>query len=263
VENLTAITSRVLTATERVDILVVDDNSPDGTGRLADRLAAASARLHVLHRITKSGLGDAYRAGFAWGLEHGYAVLVEMDGDGSHRPEQLPELLAAVDEADVVVGSRWVAGGGATGWALSRSLLSRAGSFYARCALGLPFRDITGGFRAYRASALVALDYSTVRAQGYCFQIEMLWRGWDAGLAIREVPIQFAERTAGESKMNLSIVVEAITRVTAWGLVNLPHRFARRPHPQTAASILSDANTSPRAPLHGGLATAHGIDGRD
>jgi dolichol-phosphate mannosyltransferase len=261
VENLTAITDRVLGATDRADILVVDDNSPDGTGALADRLAAGSSRIHVLHREAKSGLGDAYRAGFGWGLERGYVALVEMDGDGSHRPEQLPQLLAGVDTADVVVGSRWVAGGGAPGWALRRSLLSRGGSFYARCALGLPFRDVTGGYRVYRASALTALGYQTVLAQGYCFQIEMLWRAFQAGLVIRELPILFAERTAGESKMNLSIVIEAITRVTGWGIRNLPRRFAGRMRPQPAATLVSDANTSPATPLHGGLASAHRLNG--
>jgi dolichol-phosphate mannosyltransferase len=263
VDNLTAITNRVLDATDRADILVVDDNSPDGTGELADRLAAASPRIHVLHRTAKSGLGDAYRAGFAWGLGREYEVLIEMDGDGSHRPEQLPDLLAAVDEVDVVVGSRWVAGGGAENWALRRSLLSRAGSFYARLALGLPYRDVTGGYRAYRSNALVELDYRAVRAQGYCFQIEMLWRASEAGLAIREVPIQFAERTAGESKMNLSIVAEAILRVSLWGIAALPRRVARQFRRQKTASLLTDANSSPRAPLHSGLAAAHGIDGRD
>jgi dolichol-phosphate mannosyltransferase len=263
VDNLTAITDRVLAATDRADILIVDDNSPDGTGELADRLSVASARLHVLHRETKSGLGDAYRAGFAWGLERDYAVLVEMDGDGSHRPEQLPDLLAAIDATDVVVGSRWVTGGGAPNWALRRSLLSRAGSLYARIALGLPYRDVTGGYRAYRANALVALDYKAVRAQGYCFQIEMLWRASEAGLSIREIPIQFAERTAGVSKMNMSIVTEAIGRVTLWGIANLPSRIGRRFRPRKTGSLVADANSSDRAPLHGGVVAANGIDGRD
>ncbi|HEX4057595.1 MAG TPA: polyprenol monophosphomannose synthase [Galbitalea sp.] len=261
VENLTAITRRVLAATDRADILVVDDNSPDGTGSLADVLAAGSPRIHILHRETKSGLGDAYRAGFAWGLERSYSVLVEMDGDGSHRPEQLPALLAGLETADVVVGSRWVAGGGAPNWALRRSLLSRGGSFYARCALGLPFRDVTGGYRVYRATALRAVDYSTARAQGYCFQIEMLWRAWEAGLVISESPIQFAERTAGQSKMGVAIVVEAITRVTGWGIRNLPRRFARRARPRATASLLTDANSSHGTPLHGGLAAAHRLNG--
>ena len=263
VENLAGIADRVLAASDRVDLLVVDDNSPDGTGELADQLAEATSRIHVLHRATKSGLGDAYRAGFAWGIEHEYDVLVEMDGDGSHRPEQLPALLAAIDEADVVVGSRWVTGGGAPNWALRRSLLSRAGSLYARLALGLPYRDVTGGYRAYRSGALARLGYAGVRAQGYCFQIEMLWRASEAGLVIREVPIQFAERIAGKSKMNLSIVVEAIGRVTLWGIGNLPTRMGRALRGAGTDSLLADANTSPRAPLHGGLASAHSIDGRD
>jgi dolichol-phosphate mannosyltransferase len=263
VENLAEIADRVLAASDRVELLVVDDSSPDGTGELADQLAEASRRIHVLHRATKSGLGDAYRAGFAWGIEHEYDALVEMDGDGSHRPEQLPELLAGIDEADVVVGSRWVAGGGAPNWALRRSLLSRAGSLYARLALGLPYRDVTGGYRAYRTGALIRLGYTTVRAQGYCFQIEMLWRASEAGLVIREVPIQFAERIAGESKMNLSIVIEAIGRVTLWGIGNLPTRIGRALRRSGTDSLLGDANSSPRAPIHGGLAAAHSIDGRD
>jgi dolichol-phosphate mannosyltransferase len=259
--NLSAITGRVLAVADGVDILVVDDNSPDGTGVLADRLASESERIHVLHREAKSGLGDAYRAGFEWGLDREYGVLVEMDGDGSHRPEQLPDLLATLAIADVALGSRWVAGGGAPNWALRRSLLSRGGSFYAHCALGLPFRDVTGGYRAYRASALLALDYSSVQSQGYCFQIELLWRAWEAGLVIRETPIQFAERSAGESKMNLSIVVEAVARVTGWGIRNLPRRVARRASPRPAASLLSDANSAHPAPVHGGLAAAHRVNG--
>jgi dolichol-phosphate mannosyltransferase len=168
-----------------------------------------------------------------------------------------------VDQVDVVVGSRWVAGGGAPNWALRRSLLSRGGSMYARAALGLPFRDVTGGYRAYRSNALVALGYQSVRAQGYCFQIEMLWRAHEAGLTIREIPIQFAERAAGESKMNLSIVVEAVARVTLWGLANLPRRIARAARLRPAASLVGDANSADRAPLHGGLTAAHNLDRRD
>jgi len=249
IDNLRAITDRVLATTERADILVVDDDSPDGTGGLADRLAAQSPRIHVLHRSTKSGLGDAYRAGFAWGLARDYDVLVEMDGDGSHRPEELPALIDATVESDVVVGSRWVAGGEVQNWALRRELLSRGGSFYARLALGLPFRDITGGFRAYRASALVALGYASVRAQGYCFQIEMLWRAWGAGLSIRELPIRFDERLSGESKMEFGIITEALRRVTGWGVANLPHRFAaavsgrKRPGPSSRRASRELAST--------------------
>ena len=252
--NLAAITRRILAADDTIDILVVDDNSPDGTGRLADELSAASHRISVLHRPGKQGLGAAYRAGFDWGLRAGYEVLVEMDGDGSHRPEQLPELLDGIRNADVVLGSRWVAGGGAPVWAFRRRLLSRGGSLYARVALGLPFSDITGGYRAFRASALAAIDYDSVRAQGYCFQIEMLWRASRAGLAIREVPITFAERLSGESKMDLSIVVEAMARVTLWGVRDLPRR---------AASLLGDGTNTDSTQVHRGLAPAHSVDGRD
>ncbi len=268
--NLTEITSRILAATDRVDVLVVDDNSPDGTGELADELGAASPRIHVLHRATKSGLGDAYRAGFSWGLERGYEYLVEMDGDGSHRPEQLPDLLAAVDPAsgapaDVVLGSRWVAGGGAPNWAMRRSLLSRGGSFYARCALGLPYRDVTGGYRVFRARALRAIDYATIQSQGYCFQIEMAWRAHEARLRIIEVPIQFAERENGTSKMSMAIVVEAVVRVSLWGVSGLPQRMTRgvTAGAQRADTLELDANASDRTPLHGGVASAHRVDGRD
>jgi dolichol-phosphate mannosyltransferase len=254
IDNLAEIAQRVLAASDDVDILVVDDNSPDGTGRLADELAAANSHISVLHRPGKSGLGNAYRAGFDWGLRQGYEFLVEMDGDGSHRPEQLPALLEGIRDADVVIGSRWVAGGGAPIWAFRRRLLSRSGSLYARVALGLPFADITGGYRVFRAAALGAIDYNGVKAQGYCFQIEMLWRAQRAGLVIREVPINFAERLAGESKMDASIVVEAMARVTVWGVTNLPRR---------AVSLFSDGQASNPTPIHRGLAAAHTVDGRD
>jgi dolichol-phosphate mannosyltransferase len=263
IDNLTEITRRVLAATDEVDILVVDDNSPDGTGRLADELAAASNRISVLHRPGKSGIGNAYRAGFGWGLRAGYDFLVEMDGDGSHRPEQLPALLEGARGADVVLGSRWVSGGGAPNWALRRQLLSRAGSFYARVALALPFRDITGGYRVFRASALTALDYQTVEAQGYCFQIEMLWRAREARQRIVEVPIDFAERLSGSSKMSLAIVVEAVTRVTVWGIGDLPRRLRRAGRARPAASLLTDGSTGDLSQVHGGLAPAHSLDGRD
>jgi dolichol-phosphate mannosyltransferase len=262
IDNLRSMVGRILAATPDADILIVDDNSPDGTGRLAEELAAASDEVSVLHRRVKSGIGDAYRAGFAYGLERGYDLLVEMDADGSHQPEQLPDLLAAADRADVVLGSRWVAGGGAPHWALRRALLSRAGSFYARCALGLGVRDVTGGYRVFRAGALSALDYASVEAQGYCFQIEMVWRAVEAGLAVVEVPIVFVERTAGVSKMSGPIVLEAITRVTGWGITDLPRRIGRIAG-RRAASLSGDANSASRAPLHGGLAPAHRVDGRD
>jgi dolichol-phosphate mannosyltransferase len=263
IDNLTEITRRVLAATDEVDILVVDDNSPDGTGRLADELAAASNRISVLHRPGKSGIGNAYRAGFGWGLRAGYDFLIEMDGDGSHRPEQLPALLEGAKNADVVLGSRWVVGGGAPNWALRRQLLSRAGSFYARIALGLPFRDITGGYRVFRASALIALDYQSVEAQGYCFQIEMLWRARESRQRIVEVKIDFAERLSGSSKMSMGIVVEAVSRVTVWGIGDLPRRVRRTGRPRPAASLLTDGAVGDLPQVHGGLAAAHSVDGRD
>lgn len=227
--NLERVVGSVLSSAPGVDILVVDDNSPDGTGALADRLATASVRVTVLHREGKSGIGSAYRAGFADGLRRGYAAFVEMDGDGSHRPEHLPALLAATSEADVVLGSRWVPGGSAPNWSLGRTVLSRAGSVYARLVLGLPFRDITGGYRVYTADALRRLDYERVSSQGYCFQIEMAWRARVAGLRIAELPITFIERESGVSKMTLGIVAEAVLRVSLWGVTGLPGRMRRAP----------------------------------
>ncbi len=263
VDNLSEVTRRVLAACDDVDILVVDDTSPDDAGRWADDLAAASHRISVLHRAGKSGLGTAYRAGFGWGLRAGYDFLVEMDGDGSHRPEQLPALLEAARDADVVLGSRWVAGGSAPNWSPPRRLLSRAGSLSARLALALPFRDITGGYRVFRASALTALGYQTVEAQGYGFQIEMLWRAREAHLRIVEVPIDFAERLSGTSTMSLRIVIEAVGRLTVWGFVELPRRLRRAGQRRAAATLLTDGPASDLPQVHGGLTAAHAFDGRD
>ena len=224
-ENLEDLTARVLRSAPGVDLLVVDDNSPDGTGALASALASAHDRIHVLHRKGKEGLGAAYRAGFAWGLERGYQELVEMDADGSHQPEQLPRLLSRLGGADVVLGSRWVKGGSVENWPLRRLLLSQGGSLYARIVLGLPFRDVTGGYRAFTAEALRAIGLERVLAQGYGFQIEMLWHAHTVGLRIAEVPITFVERVHGVSKMSSGIVGEAIARVTLWGLRGLPSRI--------------------------------------
>ena len=223
-ENIAGIVARVLRSTTGVDVLVVDDDSPDGTGALASALASGHDRINVLHRARKEGLGAAYRAGFDWGLERGYERLVEMDADGSHQPEQLARLLTALDDADVVLGSRWMRGGSVVNWPLRRMMLSQAGSLYARVALGLPIRDITGGFRAFTADALLRIGYQDVLSQGYCFQIDMLWKAYSAGLRISEVPITFVERVHGESKMSSGIVNEAIMRVTVWGLRALPAR---------------------------------------
>jgi dolichol-phosphate mannosyltransferase len=216
--NLERTVSRVHGAVPDADLLVVDDNSPDGTGRLADELARDDPHLQVLHRPGKEGLGAAYVAGFGWGLARGYAVLVEMDADGSHQPEQLPALLAALADADAVLGSRWVAGGSVRNWSRGRELLSRGGNAYARFALGVPIRDITGGYRAYRREVLEAIELPAVQSQGYCFQVDLAWRAVQQGFRVVEVPIVFVEREAGVSKMNRAIVAEALWRVTLWGL---------------------------------------------
>ncbi|MGN6522694.1 MAG: polyprenol monophosphomannose synthase [Actinomycetes bacterium] len=227
-DSLPGAVSRLRAAVPEATILVVDDNSPDGTGELADSLAAADEHVRVLHRPGKEGLGAAYLAGFAAALQQGAEAVVEMDADGSHRAEDLPRLLAALDDgADVVLGSRWVSGGATVNWPLTRQLISRAGTTYARVVLGTRIRDITGGFRAYRAEALRKLDLDTVTSQGYCFQIDLAWRAVQAGLEVVEVPITFVERELGESKMSTDIVREAILQVTRWGLRHRSQQAAR------------------------------------
>jgi dolichol-phosphate mannosyltransferase len=201
-----------------VSVLVADDGSPDGTGEIADGFAERDDRIHVLHRSQKAGLGAAYLAAFAWGLDRDYDVLVEMDADGSHRPEDLPALIEAITAADLVLGTRWMPGGRTVNWPRRRQWLSKGGNWYARVMLGVPLRDITGGFRAYRAGLLRGLDLATVRSEGYCFQIELALRANEARKVIREVPITFVERRLGASKMSRAIVVEAMARVTQWGL---------------------------------------------
>lgn len=217
-DNLEDIVSRTRRAVPDADILVVDDNSPDGTGDLAEKLALTDEQVHVLHRTQKAGLGAAYLAGFDWALDRGYEVLVEMDADGSHDPAELPSLLAALANADLVVGSRWVGGGTVRNWPRSREILSRGGNAYARIMLGLSVHDATGGYRAYRASTLRRIGLRDVRSQGYCFQIELTLRTVRSGLAVTEVPITFTERAKGTSKMNRSIVAEALWRVTVWSV---------------------------------------------
>jgi dolichol-phosphate mannosyltransferase len=198
--------------------LVADDNSPDGTGQLADEIAADDGHVHVLHRPGKQGLGAAYVAGFRWAIDEGFDTVVEMDADGSHQPEQLPSLLAALGHADVVLGSRWVRGGRVRNWPKSREILSRGANIYARLALGIPLHDATGGYRVYRSKVLKALDLDTVRSQGYCFQVDLALRSLEAGFAVVEVPIEFVEREHGASKMSRAIVVEALWRVAAWAV---------------------------------------------
>ena len=217
-EALPLIVSRVRVSVPAADILVADDNSPDGTGVIADQLAAHDDQIKVMHRLGKEGLGAAYLAGFAWALQEGYDVVCEMDADGSHQPEQLPRLLEALHTSDLVLGSRWVAGGATENWPKSRQLISRGGSMYTRMMLGVPLRDVTGGYRAFRADTLRALDLHEVASQGYCFQIDLAWRALQRGLRVTEVPITFVERTVGSSKMSRKIVVEALWRVTAWGV---------------------------------------------
>ncbi|MDQ1683286.1 MAG: dolichol-phosphate mannosyltransferase [Frankiaceae bacterium] len=231
-DNLDRVLDRLAAAVPAADVLVVDDGSPDGTGDLADARAATDSRVHVLHRTAKSGLGGAYVAGFRWGLERGYDALVEMDADGSHAPEQLPDLLAALPAADVVLGSRWVDGGSVVDWPRRRELLSRGGNAYARLVLGLPVRDATGGFRVYRREVLAGMDLGGIASQGYCFQVDLVWRAWRAGWRVVEVPIRFVERTAGVSKMDRSIVAEALWRVTVWGFRARFRRSESQPRPQ-------------------------------
>jgi len=217
-DNVEGIVGRVLAAVPTADVLVVDDGSPDGTGKIADALSESDSRIKVLHRLAKSGLGAAYIAGFDWGLDAEYDILVEMDADGSHRPEQLPRLLAALDHADLVLGSRWIPGGEVVNWPKSREFISRGGSLYSRLALGLAIRDLTGGYRAFRRATLEGIDFRSVESQGYCFQVDLAHRAVQGGYRIVEVPITFAERERGESKMSGTIVREALVRVTTWGL---------------------------------------------
>jgi dolichol-phosphate mannosyltransferase len=230
-ENLSSIVGRVRASVPAAHVLVADDNSPDGTGKVADELASDDDQVHVLHRAAKEGLGAAYVAGFEWALDEGYDVIVEMDADGSHQPEQLPRLLDALETADVVLGSRWVPGGEVSNWPKSREFLSRGGNMYTRIVLGLPLRDATGGYRAYRAKVLRAFDLTTVRSQGYCFQVDLAWRSWQRGYRVVEVPITFVERVLGASKMSRKIVFEALWRVTLWGLRDRLHLGRRGGRP--------------------------------
>ncbi|MBD2765486.1 polyprenol monophosphomannose synthase [Kocuria sp. cx-455] len=218
-ESLPTVVARLRAAVPDAHVLITDDNSPDGTGRLADDMSAADDHIHVLHRAKKEGLGPAYIAGFHWGLENGYDVLVEMDADCSHQPEQLPLLLDAIDNgADLAIGSRYVPGGRTENWPLDRQLISRGGNLYSRVLLGTRIHDITGGYRAYKRATLEAIDLGSVRSRGYCFQIDLAWRTERLGLNITEVPITFVEREEGVSKMSKNVTVEAATSVAAWGL---------------------------------------------
>jgi dolichol-phosphate mannosyltransferase len=215
-ENLEAVVGGVRAATPEAQILVVDDNSRDGTAELADALASADPALHVLHRPGKTGLGRAYTAGFAYALDAGAGLVIEMDADLSHDPADLPRLIApALDGADLVLGSRYVPGGGIENWGLDRRMLSRWGCGYARRVLGVDVRDLTGGFKCFRAGALRAIDFESATAHGYGFQVELTWRVLSVGLTVVEVPIRFRERRLGESKMSARIALEAAWKVPA------------------------------------------------
>jgi dolichol-phosphate mannosyltransferase len=227
-ENITPIVSRVRAAVPDADILVADDNSPDGTGKIADEIAAGDSQVQVLHRKGKEGLGAAYLAGFRWGTERGYGVLVEMDADGSHQPEELPRLLTALKGADLVLGSRWVPGGRVVNWPKSREMISRGGSTYSRLLLGLRTRDVTGGYRAFRAETLDGIGLDQVASQGYCFQVDLARRAVEAGYHVVEVPITFVDREIGDSKMSRDILVEALWRVTSWGVTSRTNRVLGR-----------------------------------
>lgn len=214
-DNIISMIDRLQSAVPGIAILVVDDGSPDGTADLAQ------SRVEVLKRTHKQGLGPAYLAGFAWALERGYDPIIEIDADGSHQPEQLPDLLSASAVSDVVIGSRWIAGGRTVNWSLLRKLISRSGNLYARIMLGMPVKDATAGFRVYRADLLRKIDLSRVTSNGYCFQIDLTYRAKRLGARITEVPITFVEREVGVSKMNRKIVVEALWQTTKWGLGRL------------------------------------------
>lgn len=227
-ENIVGIVGRTLQASPDHDVLVVDDASPDGTGRLVEQLAADDPRVHVMHRLGKQGLGSAYLAGFAWGLERGFELLVEMDADGSHAPEALPAMVDRLGpDGSLVIGSRWVPGGAVVDWPRSRQLLSRGGNLYARLVLGIDVRDATAGFRVYRADVLRRIDLSGIDSKGYCFQVDMTLRVLDGGGTIAEHPIEFRERELGQSKMSRGIVAEAMWKVTLWGVARQVRRLVR------------------------------------
>lgn len=213
-DNLEPITQAVLQAEPRVDILVVDDNSPDGTGRIADSLAAKEPRIRVLHREKKEGLGRAYLAAFRWALAEGYEYIIEMDADFSHDPRYLPALLDAAEAgADLVLGSRYVTGGGTVNWGIGRQVISKGGSLYARTILGVGIHDLTGGFKCFNRRVLEGIGLDQVQSTGYAFQIELTYRTLKKGFTVREIPIVFEDRRVGQSKMSRKIFLEALTMV--------------------------------------------------
>jgi dolichol-phosphate mannosyltransferase len=249
-ENIEPIVARLRAAVPDVDVLVADDNSPDGTGDIADSLAEHDPHVQVMHRAGKEGLGAAYLAGFRWGIDRGYDVLVEMDADGSHAPEELPRLLAALADADLVIGSRWVPGGGVVNWPSHRKLISKGGSTYSRFMLGVDIHDVTAGFRAFRKETLEGIGLDEVASQGYCFQVDLGWRAIRKGFRVLEVPITFVERERGASKMSGTIVTEALWRVTQWGIGRRVGKYRTEdaetslPTPRTADTDLDTADAT-------------------
>ena len=232
--TISEVVARVLSSTPDVEVLVVDDNSPDGTGKIADTLALREQRVRVLHRERKEGLGPAYIAGFKDALARGYDAVIEMDSDLSHSPDDVPRLIDAAASGDLVIGSRYAPGGSTRNWSKNRERLSRAGNTYARAVLRVPVRDATAGFRIYRRAVLEELPLDEISSSGYGFQIEMLWRAWLAGFKVAEIPIVFTERREGVSKMSRSIVVEALSKVAVWGARRA--RPPAKPHPRSVST---------------------------
>lgn len=220
-KNIAAVVRDLRKILDYAEILIVDDSSPDGTGQIADSLASEDSMVHVMHRASKEGLGSAYKAGFQWGIERSFDAIVEMDADCSHPSNRLPEMLELLksdERAGVIIGSRWVRDGSISNWSRARAVLSRLANTYARIMLAIDVKDSTSGFRVYRASALGQLNLEAIQSRGYCFQIDMTLRIWDAGWRVIETPITFREREFGSSKMSLGIVLEAISKVTIWGI---------------------------------------------
>jgi len=239
--TIAEVVERGLASTPQVDVLIVDDNSPDGTGAIADGIAAGEPRVRVMHRPGKGGLGPAYLAAFAEGLSAGYDAMIEMDSDLSHDPADVARLIAAAEQADLVIGSRYVPGGATANWSKSRRALSRAGTAYARLLLGLPLTDATSGYRCYRRAVLEEIPLNEIRSEGYAFQIEMAWRAWVLGFAIAEIPITFVERREGASKMSRRIVVEALQKVAGWSTKR--RRPPAQPNPRSVRGSGGPAST--------------------
>jgi dolichol-phosphate mannosyltransferase len=225
-ENVRSVVELALSQAPNVDVLVVDDNSPDGTATIVNEMAKTDPRVHLMSRPGKQGLGTAYIAGFKWGLPRGYAYLIEMDADFSHDPHEIPNMLKAIQSADLVLGSRYIDGVRVVNWPLSRLFLSKGASYYVRIITGLPVYDPTGGFKCFRRGVLETIELDSVRSNGYAFQIEMSYKAWMMGFRVREIPITFADRHAGQSKMSGHIVREALWMV--WSLA-FSHGFRRKP----------------------------------